>query len=444
MTINRHTWVLVHRYAGLYMALFLFIAGVTGSVIAFNVEIDHWLNPPRPVAVRQQPMLDALQLLARAEALLPQGQANYANFEQRPGEAAMVFLQPRTNPATGRPYELAADTLVLDPYTGAELERNRSASSLWPVTRQNLLAVIVTLHYSLLVPGSLGVWLFGIAALLWTIDCFVSAYLTFPLSARRQGSAGEATATGLADTAAAEALATRSWWARWKPSWQIKWRGSFYRVNFDVHRAGGLWIWLLLLVLAWSSVAFNLGEQVYNPVMKVVFNMPDVFAEHPTLPKPLENPPIDWQRARALGRSAMAQQAGAQGFKVLSEQTLAYMPDRGAYLYAVRSDRDLAPTGGNTFVLIDGGTGSYAGLYLPTGQNAGVTLTSWILALHVAAIWGLPYKIFLCLVGMLIAALSWTGVYIWWKKRHARRFAQARRSRSVPAKAPIAARAAES
>ncbi|MGF6133292.1 putative iron-regulated membrane protein [Pseudomonas sp. EB276 TE3739] len=37
--------VLLHRYIGLATAVFLLLAGLTGSVLAFNHELDEWLNP---------------------------------------------------------------------------------------------------------------------------------------------------------------------------------------------------------------------------------------------------------------------------------------------------------------------------------------------------------------------------------------------------------------
>lgn len=41
----RPVLVLLHRYVGLATALFLFLAGLTGSLLAFHHEIDEWLNP---------------------------------------------------------------------------------------------------------------------------------------------------------------------------------------------------------------------------------------------------------------------------------------------------------------------------------------------------------------------------------------------------------------
>ena len=37
-----------------------------------------------------------------------------------------------------------------------------------------------------------------------------------------------------------------------------------------------------------------------------------------------------------------------------------------------------------------------------------------------ANVFGLPYRIFVCILGLVITMLSLTGVYIWWKKRVAR------------------------
>jgi len=38
-----------------------------------------------------------------------------------------------------------------------------------------------------------------------------------------------------------------------------------------------------------------------------------------------------------------------------------------------------------------------------------------------ASIFGLPIKVFICIMGFMITALSITGVYVWWRKRAARR-----------------------
>lgn len=59
------------------------------------------------------------------------------------------------------------------------------------------------------------------------------------------------------------------------PLWLVTWRSAPYRLNFDLHRASGLWTWVMLFILAWSSVVFNLSNEVYTPVTKLVFDMQD-------------------------------------------------------------------------------------------------------------------------------------------------------------------------
>jgi len=417
--VTRHLWVLIHRYVGLYMAFFLLVAGLTGSIMAFEIQIQNWLNPPVTVVPQTSPRLDALTLRERALTWVPQGRLDTVPFTSKPDEAYTVTMVIPLDATTGKPEELLQ--LSLNPYTGEEMAREKVvADDFWPITRKNFIPLIIALHYRLALPGSIGIWLFGIAALLWTLDCFVGAYLTFPLHVCRRRDAVRVTPI----------MPRKSWWLRWKPSWLVKWRASAFRVNFDLHRAGGLWVWLMLLVLAWSSVGLNLGEQVYTPVMKALFNRPeDPISALPELPIPQLEPALGWRQAYHTGQRLMAEQATIHAFKVQDEMQLGYIPEKGVFWYAVTSDRDIADAGGGTFLVFDGTTGKLLGLSLPTGQNAGTTLHNWIFALHFALIWGFPFKIFVCLVGIVTAMLSITGVYIWFKKRRARHLSQERQTK---------------
>ncbi len=476
----RKLFVLIHRYAGLYMTFFLIVAGLTGSILAFDGEIRDWLNPPVKAAVQAAPQLDALTLLERALALAPQGQIRVLSLNRKPDEAYVAHIEPRTDPTTGKPYALPFNTLTLDPYTGDEIGRSQRPEGLWPITPQNFIAVIIALHYRLAVPGSIGTWLFGIAALIWTLDCFVGFYLTLPPRRRRdanlprhagmdcrhpdhrdvtppspslaldsvqslygmtevrpdgvQRDPGNTDANQPPDFAhAASGLQRgRSWWQRWKPAWLIKQS----RINFDLHRASGLWFWLLLLVLAWSSVGFNLGEQVYMPAMKAAFNMPDPYGDLPTLETPLEEPRLDWREAHAIGQRLMAEQARIHGFNIQREEWMSYDAAKGVFFYYVHSDRDVSDEFGGTLVAFNGNSGQFAGLDLPSGLNTGSTLHSWIFALHMATLWGLPFKIFLCVTGLVIAALSVTGVVIWWRRRRVMYHQRERRAQAASARAP--------
>ena len=177
--MTRYFWILVHRYAGLYMAVFLVVAGLTGSIMAFDGEINSWLNPQLyQVPVQDKPMLDGFALRERALAIEPRGRINFVPMSAKPGQVFYFAVNPRVDPATGQPFDLGYLGLYLNPYTGEEIAREKDFG-IWPVSRRNFTRFLFALHYSL-AGGDIGRWLFGIAAIIWTLDCFVGFYLTLP------------------------------------------------------------------------------------------------------------------------------------------------------------------------------------------------------------------------------------------------------------------------
>jgi uncharacterized iron-regulated membrane protein len=250
--------------------------------------------------------------------------------------------------------------------------------------------------------GAAGVLVLGVVSLLWMLDCFVGAWLTLP--ARRKSG--------------------RPWLARWWPAWHLRWTGGPYRFGFDLHRAGGLWTWAMLFVLAWSSVAFNLPE-LHRPALRAFFTHQPDEGELPTLASPRPQPRLGWQEAREVGRRLTAEQGARLGFTVLGETALSYDPARGSFRYTVRSSLDLAERRGETRVVFDGDTGVLLLWWLPTGQATGDTLQTWISALHTAALWGVPMQVFVCAMGGVVVMLSVTGIIIWARKRKARAWRRA-------------------
>jgi uncharacterized iron-regulated membrane protein len=143
------------------------------------------------------------------------------------------------------------------------------------------------------------------------------------------------------------------------------------------------------------------------------------------LPTPRLAPAIGWHEARSIGRRLMADQARESGFTVLQETALVHDPRRGIYRYQVKSSRDIRAQGGSTRLVFDADTGAFRGLWLPTGAASGDTLGMWLTSLHMGLVGGivggLPMKLFVCGMGLVVAMLSVTGVVIWQRKRGARR-----------------------
>ncbi len=219
----------------------------------------------------------------------------------------MLRCIPRTGSANGKPPAIDFDELFLDPCTGDELgRRTRGDLSQGSV---NLVPFVYEIHTTL-AAGAVGRRVLGVVALAWTVNCFVGFYLTLPAGTGR-------------------------YWRRWRPAWLVKWRSRAFRIQFDLHRAAGLWLWPLLFTFAWSAVSFTLNG-VYRRAMGVRFERP--------LGPPARangNPRLHWREAQAVGERLMAQQAALHGFTVTRPFGLAYRRLEGQYAYSVLSSRDI-------------------------------------------------------------------------------------------------------
>lgn len=393
--------VLLHRWCGLFIALFLFTAGLTGAIISWDHELDEWLNPHLFDAQSQGPSQDPLQLVDALEARDPRLQVSLMPLALEPGHALNVFVDPRIDPSTGKAYELGFNQLGLDPATGdIQGQREWGAISL---SRENLLPFLYKLHYSLHIPDGfgieLGVLLFGIVAIVWCLDCFVALWLSFPN------------------------------WRSWRKSFAFRWRQGGYKLNFDLHRSGGVWIWLLLLTLAVTSVSMNLERQVVRPLVELFSPLtPSPFASR--TPVTLDTqivPQIDRREAIAIA-AAEAKRLGWQA----PPGGLFHSAEFGVYgvgFYAPGEDHGDAGLG-NPWIYVDSRSGELAGAHVPGTGSAGDIFLQAQFPLHSGRIIGLPGRILVSLLGLAVAGLSLTGLVIWAKKRRSRVLAD-QRSRAM-------------
>lgn len=208
-------------------------------------------------------------------------------------------------------------------------------------------------------------------------------------------------------------------------------RSGSYKLNFDLHRTGGLWLWAVLLIFAWSAVYMNMWDTVYTWCTRAVMDFRPQWVLFQPLPEPVEPPRLDWRAAQKRANELMLQEAKQYGFVIEHPVGLRYYPSWGVYQYQVQTNREIddRPRRYGTQVYLDANTGELRAVQFPSGQYAGNTVTNWLYALHMANVFGLPYRIFVCILGLLIAMLSVTGVYIWLKKRNARRISQEKRAR---------------
>ncbi|WP_353235304.1 PepSY-associated TM helix domain-containing protein [Diaphorobacter ruginosibacter] len=389
----RGALVVLHRWCGLFIAGFLFIAGLTGAVITWSHELDEWANPQlfRAASGTRQATLSPLELARRAEAADPRLRVSFVPLTLEPGHTAMLGVAARIDPATGAPYRLGFNQLAMDPATG-EIQGQRQWGRI-SLSRENLLPFLYKLHYTMHIPKGWGiewgVWLMGMVSAVWIFDCFLALWISFP-SARA-----------------------------WRKSFSFRLRQGGAKLNFDIHRSGGVWVWGLLLMLAVTSVSLNLGTQIMRPLVSVFSPLtPSPFQlRQGSRERELADPVLDREhaiaRAEAEGRSrGWAAPAGsifyAQRFGVY-----------GVTFFTPENDRDDDGMG-NEVLYLDGDTGAILGDKVPGQGSAGDVFMQAQLPLHSGRILGTPGRVLMSFMGVFIAALSVTGLLIWVRKRRAR------------------------
>ncbi|WP_370151694.1 PepSY-associated TM helix domain-containing protein [Ferrovibrio sp.] len=390
----RPVWLLVHRVAGLATAGFLLVAGLTGAVIAFHFELDAALNPDIFAIHGGEagPPLPVDMLADRVAAAEPQAVLRYMPLNVRPGETARIGLRPRFDAAAGRPAPLGYDEVFVAPDSGRIIERRQRYGCC--LDRRHLVGFLYRLHYTLLLPGRWGTWLMGAVAVIWLADSFIGAYLTLPR---------------------ARPLA-----AHWAVSWKIKRGAAPRRRHLDLHRAGGLWFFPVLVMLAFTGIYFNLNAELFRPAVGL-FSQPT--------PSPYEQraarPPGDPAVAR-IGFGGIAERAAAEAARRGWRDRpggISYHPAYGIYavhFFPGQADYGAGPN--RPYLYYDGSDGRLLQAEVPLQGSAADILFRLQFPLHSGWIAGLPGRILVSLAGLVTAMLSVTGIVLWWRRgRPARR-----------------------
>jgi uncharacterized iron-regulated membrane protein len=393
MILTRNTWVLIHRYAGLFLLLFVFQVGFTGTLLSFNDELDGLFLGSWADATPTGPQLPRDTLIAAVEAAYPGLAVNGGgeDMADHPTSSVTFYAESTTDvpPVT--------DEIFVNPYT-AQVYGGR----LWGAIvfdAAHFMPMMYRLHYSLLVQDwdGWGFWFMGIVAVIWAVDHIGVLFISFP----KRG-----------------------------PMWKamtIKWTGSAYRINVDLHRAGGLIFWVILLMLAITGASWNatfMGTNLVRaPIDYFSPSVPYPMDALPELAAPLTTPALSSPQAK----DAFIAAATTAGYPLadLSEIGVYYEPTKGVYGgYAT-----LGTFGTQYFeAAIDGTTGKVLATLDPKDYTTGNVLNNWMYPLHTGQAFGLVGRILICIAGIFTCTVCVTGLVIYLKKFRARRAQSVRRN----------------
>jgi uncharacterized iron-regulated membrane protein len=350
-------WILkIHLWIGLASAVFLIVMGLSGAVMAFEGDYDHWFHPglwyvtPLPQRMPQQALADTVQQ------------------QFAPARLGAILLQDRRNDLAQVYYLTGGRQVFVNPYTGAILG-----------TRDHdpgLISVLITIHQ-----------------------------LHIRLVHIRIGKTD--VGKGLVEFAGIEMLLLlpTGLWLWWKKKQlTVNWKLSWKRINWDLHSVTGIYC-LAFLLLATVTGFFISFEQ---PLYWITHSAP------PERTRPPQSAPASGSAARVDLDSVL--RASDEALPGATNVAVSLPRDaKGVYVVEKRVPQDKSLSV-HSAVYIDEFSGKVLKVEDFNKLSPGYRAVRMNRSLHTGDFWGLPSRILLALPSALLAVMATTGIIIWWKK----------------------------
>lgn len=355
----------IHLWFGLSSGLIVVFLGLTGCILAFEVEIRNWTEDFRKVIPENRSFLPPSQLKTIANKHLTSGMA-------------LGIEYPGKDKAAIAPYydSLHYELLFLNPYTGEVLQHKNM--------KKDFFRIVIDGHFYLWLPPHIGQPIVATATLMFVILMISGLILWWPKSK-----------VGL------------------KQRFSIKWNAKWRRVNYDLHNVLGFYMTWVAIFIAISGLAFG-----FEWVAKSIYFLSSggeqmAPHEHPhsDSTQPLQHASMAdylWQQHLP---QVKAHESMAVYFAHTKEDPLEVVVNHqpGTYYnsdfyhYDQYSGKELEATG------------SYAGKFATAKLADKIVRMNY--DIHVGAVLGLPGKIMAFLASLLAASLPITGFIIWWGRR---------------------------
>ncbi len=358
MNRPRHFAMRLHLWLGLSLGALFVLAGLTGSVLVYYVEIDGWLHSEVASAGTAGPAaFDAALVTVRKAYPDKQGPWRI-EVTGRPGPIPLRYYHP---PETAR--RAHAPMLVWLASDGSRVLRR----DYWG---DGAMTWIYDLHYQLQL-GKTGAVLFGCAGL---------GLLVLLIS-------------GL-----------WAWWPRgaWTKALRFKRGAGHTRRLRDLHKLGGLAAFPLLAMLTATGVMLALPEES-RTVLK------PLLGDAAAMPAPLS------EAASGVQISPSAALAAARAAMPAATPAWIEIPGPGAGAYRLRLQQPGDPSRRfpHSFVWVDQYRGSVVARYDSRGFPALSTIEAWLHPLHDGSAGGLALRVAVLLAGLFPLGLFITGLLRW-------------------------------
>jgi uncharacterized iron-regulated membrane protein len=212
------------------------------------------------------------------------------------------------------------------------------------------------------------------------------------------------------------------WWPRqWPPSFRIARGAGWLRTWLDLHKVIGSLIGVVLLVSVTSG-----AYMAWPPLRELVSS---AAGERPTAAPRVESAPVG---AAPVPLDAMVDTARAQFPQAMVGYVHVPAKPTQALRVRLKTADDPHPNGLSS-VWLHPVTGQVLKVARWTELDTGNRIVTTMYPLHIGALGGTPHLVVTALAGLVLAALGFSGLALWWQRRAARRVDAVRAARGSQA-----------
>lgn len=356
----RRLVVKLHLYIGLFVGLLLVVTGLSGSVLVYREELEALAHPHLLVSDGAGERVAVADVVAAVQRAYPADKPFAIRMPHAPHETYLVKLNS------------AHDRFVyVDPYSGGILGSHRQ--------NESALGWLSLLHTELLA-GEAGETALGIGGLLLL---------------------------GLGATGVV------LWWPRNRKlsqGFKVRWSAHWKRLNFDLHRASGIYAAVFLLATAFTGAALVFDKSFAGLINAMTGSLPRAAL-------PLSIDPV--AGAPALPLDLLLHRADRVWPATTTWINLPQTPQMPVTIRKKLAQE--SHPNGRSFVYLDQYTGRILGVENALTAPLGTRIFNTFYPIHIGVIGGMPTRVVQIALGLMPAILFMTGFVMWKNRRKGKR-----------------------
>ncbi|MBA2116590.1 PepSY-associated TM helix domain-containing protein [Bremerella alba] len=374
-----------HFYAGMIVSPILMVVSITGGIFIFAAETGDFVHHDRLFVDSVGETAPYTAMLASAEQAIPGGKSTRITLHADPSRTAVVSVTPKKQEGEeekkGR--RGRGTSVYVDPYTAHVQQVEKGPDQVGAFFR-----TVLNIHRRLLA-GTTGRIVVELTTT-WTIILVLSGiYL---------------------------------WWPRKKEKikgvWIPRLSGKFYTILRDLHTVPGIYLTPICLLIIVTGLFYTVvwGESFYQVTNPLIGS--EVVEK--------EEPGKGGSKSKGAKEAYVAPKLELQAAMTKARELY---PDRDVTLtLPTKSDDHYDVSAINDYARGTYGAMDSTGLKLhrDTGMvmdvedlwnNDRYWWHTWAYPLHVGSVLGMTTKIFWLVACVLLVAMPFTGIWMWWKRR---------------------------